>query len=53
MENGLGTIDETDEHGYVEDDERIQYLRNHIQAMKDAIVGRWCRITWLYLLGSN
>ena len=37
VENGLGTIDETDEHGYVEDDERIQYLRNHIQAMKDAI----------------
>ena len=37
VENGLGAKDEVDENGYVEDDYRIDYLREHIQAMKDAI----------------
>lgn len=37
VENGLGAKDEADESGYVEDDYRIEYLREHIKAMKDAI----------------
>ena len=37
VENGLGAKDIVDENGYVEDDERIDYLRKHIQAMKDAV----------------
>lgn len=37
VENGLGAIDTPDESGYVEDDYRIDYLREHIQAMKDAV----------------
>lgn len=37
VENGLGAKDEVDKNGYVEDDYRIDYLREHIQAMKDAI----------------
>ncbi len=37
VENGLGAVDIPDENGYVEDDYRIEYLREHIRAMKDAI----------------
>lgn len=37
VENGLGAEDIPDETGYVEDDYRINYLRDHIQAMKDAV----------------
>lgn len=37
VENGLGAIDTPDDNGYVEDDYRIDYLRQHIEAMRDAI----------------
>lgn len=37
VENGLGAKDAPDENGYVEDDYRIDYLREHIQAFKDAV----------------
>ena len=37
VENGLGAVDVPDENGYVEDDYRIGYLRDHIKAMKDAV----------------
>ncbi len=37
VENGLGAVDKLDANGYVEDDYRIDYLRQHIQAMKDAV----------------
>ncbi len=37
VENGLGAIDTPDKNGYVEDDYRIDYLRQHIKAMKDAV----------------
>lgn len=37
VENGLGAIDTPDENGFIADDYRIQYLREHIQAMKDAV----------------
>lgn len=37
VENGLGAHDKPDENGYVEDDYRIEYLREHIKAMKDAV----------------
>lgn len=36
-ENGLGAPDEPDKNGHIEDDYRIEYLRDHIQAMKDAV----------------
>lgn len=36
-ENGLGAVDIPDENGNIEDDYRIDYLRQHIQAMKDAV----------------
>lgn len=38
VENGMGAIDEVDENGYVEDDYRIQYLKEHLSAMADAIL---------------
>ncbi len=38
VENGLGAVDTPDENGYVADDYRIDYLRQHIAAMRDAIV---------------
>jgi len=37
VENGLGAKDIPDENGYVNDDYRIAYLREHIKAMKDAV----------------
>lgn len=37
VENGLGAADTPDENGYVEDDYRIDYLREHIKAMKEAV----------------
>ncbi|EHJ52001.1 6-phospho-beta-glucosidase [Streptococcus macacae] len=37
VENGLGAIDKPDENGYVEDDYRIDYLREHIKAMNEAV----------------
>ncbi|MGX6970578.1 6-phospho-beta-glucosidase [Vagococcus bubulae] len=37
VENGLGAIDTPDENGYVVDDYRIEYLAEHIKAMKDAV----------------
>ncbi|MFM1583644.1 6-phospho-beta-glucosidase, partial [Helcococcus ovis] len=37
VENGLGAIDVPDENGYVDDDYRIDYLRQHIKNMKDAV----------------
>ena len=37
VENGLGAVDTPDENGYVEDDYRIDYLREHVKAMNDAI----------------
>lgn len=37
VENGLGARDIPDENGYVEDDYRIAYLREHIKAFKDAV----------------
>lgn len=37
VENGLGAMDVPDENGYVADDYRIDYLKKHIQAFKDAV----------------
>lgn len=37
VENGLGAPDTPDETGYVEDDYRINYLRDHIREMKKAV----------------
>jgi 6-phospho-beta-glucosidase len=37
VENGLGAADTPDVNGYVEDDYRIDYLREHIKAMRDAV----------------
>lgn len=36
-ENGLGAVDTPDENGNIDDDYRIDYLREHIKAMKDAV----------------
>lgn len=36
-ENGFGAIDEVNSDGEIIDDYRIQYLRDHIRAMKEAI----------------
>lgn len=38
VENGLGAVDTVDENGQVNDDYRIDYLREHIKAMRDAVV---------------
>ena len=37
VENGLGAVDTFDKNGFIQDDYRINYLREHIQTMKDAI----------------
>lgn len=37
VENGLGAKDTIQEDGSIQDDYRIEYLRQHIQAMKDAV----------------
>ncbi len=37
VENGLGAVDQADENGYVEDDYRIDYLRDHLTEMANAI----------------
>ena len=37
VENGYGAVDIPDKDGYVVDDYRIDYLREHIMAMKDAV----------------
>lgn len=36
-ENGLGEIDQADENGYVEDDYRIDYLKEHFKEIRKAI----------------
>lgn len=37
VENGLGALDNPGEDGQIEDDYRIDYLREHIRAMKAAV----------------
>ncbi len=37
VENGMGAVDVADENGYVEDDYRIKYLKDHLSAMADAM----------------
>ncbi|WP_274600316.1 glycoside hydrolase family 1 protein [Lactobacillus melliventris] len=37
VENGLGAVDKPDENHYVADDYRIDYLREHIEAISQAI----------------
>lgn len=37
VENGLGAVDQIDENGNIEDDYRIDYLRDHIVEMKKAV----------------
>ncbi|MCH1939833.1 family 1 glycosylhydrolase [Holdemania massiliensis] len=37
VENGLGALDQVESDGSVHDDYRIEYLKAHIQAMKEAI----------------
>lgn len=37
VENGLGAIDTVEKDGSIHDNYRIEYLRNHIQAMKKAV----------------
>lgn len=50
VENGLGAIDTPDENGDIHDDYRIDYIREHIKAMKDAVevdgVDLWGYTTW-------
>lgn len=37
VENGLGAIDKVEEDGSIHDDYRIDYLRQHIKTMKEAV----------------
>lgn len=37
VENGLGAVDTIDEDGYIHDEYRIEYLREHIKELKKAI----------------
>lgn len=37
VENGLGQVDVPDENGAIHDDYRIEYLRQHVKAMKEAL----------------
>ncbi|CAM3406905.1 MULTISPECIES: 6-phospho-beta-glucosidase [Saccharibacillus] len=38
VENGLGAVDEVEADGSIRDDYRIEYLREHIKEMKEAII---------------
>ncbi|MGG7078526.1 6-phospho-beta-glucosidase [Clostridium sardiniense] len=38
VENGLGAVDTIDANGHIEDDYRIEYLREHVKALKDAVL---------------
>ena len=38
MENGLGAIDQVEADGTIQDDYRINYLRDHLRAMMEAIL---------------
>ena len=38
VENGMGAIDVADENGYVEDDYRIDYLRDHLRCLMQAVL---------------
>ena len=50
MENGLGAYDRLEPDGTINDDYRIDYLRDHIKAMRDAVtfdgVELWGYTTW-------
>ena len=37
VENGLGAYDKVEQDGSINDDYRIEYLREHIQQMREAI----------------
>lgn len=37
VENGMGAVDTVNEDGTIDDDYRIEYLKAHIEAMKDAV----------------
>lgn len=37
VENGLGAMDIPDANGWIDDEYRIDYLRQHIEALKDAV----------------
>lgn len=37
VENGLGAVDKPDEQGKIHDNYRIEYLRGHIEAMRQAL----------------
>lgn len=37
VENGLGQIDEIDEDGQINDSYRIEYVRDHVKAIKEAL----------------
>ena len=37
VESGMGEIDELDENGYVNDDYRCEYLKNHFKEIRKAI----------------
>ncbi len=37
VENGLGAVDTPDENGYVDDEYRIEYMRQHIKELKNAV----------------
>lgn len=37
VENGLGAVDKVEEDGAINDDYRIDYLRSHIEEMKEAV----------------
>ena len=37
VENGLGAVDKVEADGSINDDYRIDYLRDHIKEMKEAI----------------
>lgn len=38
VENGFGAVDTVEQDGSIQDDYRIDYFRQHIQAMKDAVL---------------
>ena len=50
VENGLGAYDKVEANGEIIDDYRIDYLRDHIKAMRDAVtldgVELWGYTTW-------
>ena len=53
VENGLGAPDVPEDSGEIEDDYRVEYLRAHIEAMRETVELDGVGTHGIYLLGPD